>query len=356
MRRWSYTALREEAEVIADRARNFVAGVEPLELGIDRLKQITIGALDLAQGLERLTYPTRWERIEDDSMDLQGCTPMPNRPQTAQELELLALAAQERQRNGTPQPHRTASPGHTLQLMLESSPPPASPPTVHVRTASVELPELTPDMLLSASAWREVEAARAMAGPQHFRMPAAQQQQPRVLAPRPAPRVSRDEIEMGEDMGDLDLDALDAPPPQVTTDDASVLNSLFMGREAQEAQAVLGSGSFEGGSYGIEFDADSMLEGRTAPNESVRFQIGRQTPPRIPFSARMEGGPSDGVVVSSRGQSGWQQQQQMRAPEPRQVVASRPRPAPSRPVPPPAQIPRVSRFEHISRGGIVDDD
>lgn len=362
-RTWSYTDVRENADAIADRAMAFVSGISWLERGVTRLKQIGVGLIDVTQSIEQLTYPTRWERLEKDSIDPQGWPPMSPRQQTPQELELLALAAQERQRNGNSMPLRMAPPGHGygLQRMLDSE---VSSATFG-RTASEQpsdLPELTPDMLMSASALREVEAARAMSAPQYLPpAPMREAQQVRVTT-RVAPVQAREEIELGEDMGDLDLDNLEGQAPAVTTNDAMVLSSLFMGREAQEAQSVLGGEAYSSG-YDIEFDADSMLEGRTAPNETARFQIGRQTPPRAPFSGRMASGPSDGVVVSSRGQGGsWQAQQGQAptAPAPRPVNVpinvARPRPAPSRPVPPPASAHKVSRLERISRGGVVDDD
>jgi len=260
---------------------------------------------------------------------------------TQQELELLALLAEERRRNG--------SNGH------------------QVRTASSQLPDLTPDMLLSESARREVEAARQLYGSS---LPAQQdflddfQAPPQRGADRPRTaaeyRASHGQVELSENMGDIDLDH-EGPAPQISSNDDALLSSLFMGREAQDAAAVL-SGDYTGaaGGYDVEFDSDSMLEGRTTPNPSARFQIGRESPPRMPFSGRMASGPSDGVVVSQRGNNGsWQPRETPRpasAPAPRpsngtalqavRQAATRSPASPPRPA-----LPAKSVYDHI-----LDDD
>jgi hypothetical protein len=170
------------------------------------------------------------------------------------------------------------------------------------------LPDLTLDMLLSASARREVEAAQMLSGQRMRPLPA----QPRTAPDRPQARdfrASPEQVEMSlsEDMGDIDLDG---SFQQVTSNDEDVLNSLFMGREAMEAQSVLegGGGGYTASGYDIEFDTDSLIDGRSSPNEAARWQVGREDPPRMPFSGRTAAsGPSDGVVVSSRnGNGSWQ--------------------------------------------------
>lgn len=255
---------------------------------------------------------------------------------TAQELELLALAAEERRRNAsTEQPQAPAA-----------------------------LPDLTPEMLMSASARREVEAAQGWMGrPTGVAqaMTAAYERQPRPMSAREfrASQQQGFDIE-SSDLGDIDLDS---EPAAMTPNEDAMLSSLFMGREAQEAASVLGGGYNGGGRHGfdIEFDSDSMLEGRTAPNESARWQVGRQSPPASNFQATRVSGPSDGVVVSSRGGDGsWQRAASSQRPEPRPAPAApRPASAPQRPAQSPGRPytgPRPTVYDRIMRGGIVDDD
>jgi hypothetical protein len=90
------------------------------------------------------------------------------------------------------------------------------------------------------------------------------------------------------------------------------LTDLFMNREAQEAAATLGvdpsvpdlSPSAAADGSHISFDSDDFIEGRTSPNEAVRFQVGRQSPPPTSFSRDIHAGPSEGRVVSRRGADG----------------------------------------------------
>ncbi len=245
---------------------------------------------------------------------------------TAQELELLALLAEERRRNATVEP----------VAMVES------------------LPDLTPEMLLSPSAQREIEAARSISG--YMREPLAAQAPaaPRFPVPREAfRREAAIDIE-SNDMGDIDLDA--GAPPMMPNED-QLLSSLFMGREAQDALAAGGIAPGGSGGYDIDFDADSMLEGRTTPNESARWQVGRQDPPRLAFTpGAPASGPSDGVVVSARaGDGSWQRTAAAQA-------AAAPRPAPARPIPqgrpvaPRSNVHRPTVYEHIMKGGLVGDD
>lgn len=193
------------------------------------------------------------------------------------------------------------------------------------------------------------------------------------------------EMSLGDDMGDIDLDASEmTSAARVTPNDDALLSSLFMGREAQEAQAVLGGGgNYAASGYDIEFDADSMLEGRTSPNEVARFQVGRQSPPRMPFSAARLEGPSDGTIVSRREGGSWQRTAAAETPRLTiQAHAGQPqsgtnnnnggnldftrslREAYAVPPPRPAPAPRptVSRqnipsvYQRIMRGGAFDDD
>lgn len=288
---------------------------------------------------------------------------------TPQELELLALAQAERQRNSVPNQPQAPQMTRTAASQIPSGGP---------------LPDLTPDMLLSASAQREVEAAKVMFGYEQAAVRATNTIRERQQAPQMSAREYRAsqgtvEMTLSEDMGDIDLDS-EGQAPQVTGNDDMLLSSLFMGREAQDAQAALGGGGYAASGYDIEYDTDSMIEGRGSPNESARWQVGRQSPPRSSFSNRMEGGPSDGVVVSSRRASGgWERSASAHPrPEPRPepqpnnippgiaairqaAMGTRPapqhaRPIPSRAVPPPAQIHRPTVYEHIMRGGFLDDD
>lgn len=254
---------------------------------------------------------------------------------TPQELELLELLAQEQRRNGSQEQTRT-------------------------KTASA-LPELTPDMLLSAAARREMEAAQMLSGSRMAREVRTSQAAVR--------RDASVEMAFSDEMGDLDLDGhVDLSlGPQVTSNDADALSSLFMGGEAREAVQALQGGNYAASGYDIEFDADSFLEGRTQPNEAARFQVGRQSPPRMPFSAGRVSGPSDGVVVSSRsGRGSWER---TAAAQPGSVnrafaaireQATMPREAPpprTAPTPAPrSDVHRPTVYENILRGGLLGDD
>jgi hypothetical protein len=181
---------------------------------------------------------------------------------TEQEQELLALLALEKRRNARPQ-NRTAS---TLS----------------------ELPELTPEVLLSVSAQREVQAAQGGI-------------QAQALTSVARVRETSQQHEPYE------------------PDELPDISSLFMNNEAEAQQALVG-GVFTPETPDITFDTDELLEGTTVPNEAVRFQVGRQDPPVHSFHREMHA--IDGEVVSQRGQDG----QFHTTPRPIRPPQERPRP------------------------------
>jgi len=67
-RRWTYTELRERTHEIAEVYHERFRGLPLLERGLDRLESIALRIIDIAAQIERLTYPSRWERIANDSM------------------------------------------------------------------------------------------------------------------------------------------------------------------------------------------------------------------------------------------------------------------------------------------------
>ena len=87
------------------------------------------------------------------------------------------------------------------------------------------------------------------------------------------------------------------------------LTDLFMDNpECQDAAAALGVASVQHADIGqdpmpITFD-EIPIEGTAAPNEAVRFQIGRESPPPTSFSRETFPGPSEGQVVSRRSSTG----------------------------------------------------
>jgi hypothetical protein len=137
------------------------------------------------------------------------------------------------------------------------------------------------------------------------------------------------------------------------------LSGLFMNREAQDAAEALGLAHLPphelspGPAMPITFD-DEPAEGTTVPNERVRFQVGRESPPPTTFRRETFSGPSEGAVVSRRGADG-RFQAIPRPPEPRpepvpiQAVNVRP-PAPAAPQPPPP-----TRWERLSGPDPFDD-
>lgn len=71
-RSWTYTGLRNDAEVVAQLWRFKFQGVARVGRWIDTLEQVAIRAINFAERVERLTYPSRWERIANDSMNPPG--------------------------------------------------------------------------------------------------------------------------------------------------------------------------------------------------------------------------------------------------------------------------------------------
>lgn len=176
------------------------------------------------------------------------------------------------------------------------------------------------------------------------------------------------DFEASDGLGAIDLDGMEAPP-QVTNNDHAVLESLFMGREAQEAAQYLGGDYGAGIAAGqdVMFDSESLIEGRTTPNESARWRVGREDPPRVPFN-RGVSGQNDGVVVSARGRGGSWEPQRRPEPSPRPPPREAPSPvanaiaavreaarvdATPRPVVA-SSGPRVTVYQQMNRG-IFDD-
>lgn len=72
VRSWSYTSLRNRTREAAHQWRYRARGL-PLALrGVDLIERLVLKAINLAEKLERTTYPSRWERIEDDSINPLG--------------------------------------------------------------------------------------------------------------------------------------------------------------------------------------------------------------------------------------------------------------------------------------------
>jgi len=168
---------------------------------------------------------------------------------TAVEQDLLSLLQKEQSRNQTP------------------------------TTAAVPqgpLPDLDPSMLLSPSAQRELSAARG-----HTFLP-------------PTTSSAAPEVEMTTGW-DLQMGDLDPAPVQATTTDDS-LGSIFMAQALREIgpDAAFQADLTSRMSSEIDFDTSGM-EQHAAPNERVRFQVGRENPRQIPFQARQIA--SDGEVV-----------------------------------------------------------
>lgn len=105
-----------------------------------------------------------------------------------------------------------------------------------------------------------------------------------------------------------------------------MLVNLFMDGEARQAAEVLGrvADPTPATPDAISFEGEGV-EGRTTPNERVRFQVGRQDPPPISFNRETFSGPSEGRVVSRRGADG---RFRVQTPPARAVPQIRERPAP----------------------------
>lgn len=145
------------------------------------------------------------------------------------------------------------------------------------------------------------------------------------------------------------------------------LADLFMNQEAQDAAATLGwSGGMIPRDDGMHIEFDEAPEGATAPNEAVRFQVGRQDPPPTSFSRQTHPGPSEGRVVSRRGADGRfettirRQALQPRDPVRRHDPVGNPHSqghGKAVPAPPPAPVrPPPSRYERISGPDPFGDD
>lgn len=71
-RAWTYTMLRDQTQEAANGWRYRLRGL-PLALhGVDAIEALVVWLINLMERLERLTYPSRWERIEDDSINPLG--------------------------------------------------------------------------------------------------------------------------------------------------------------------------------------------------------------------------------------------------------------------------------------------
>ncbi len=120
------------------------------------------------------------------------------------------------------------------------------------------------------------------------------------------PRNSRAdyEIEHGENISM----SVDQPVPNANGDmfiSTENLSDIFMTHEAraqQNLQEQTGIDIFEEDVFHVEFNEGS-LEGTTRPNEAVRFQVGRESPPPLTRMNR-RALPIDGQVVRTRGEDG----------------------------------------------------
>lgn len=139
-----------------------------------------------------------------------------------------------------------------------------------------------------------------------------------------------------------------------------LLSDLFMMH--QEAQDAIDAGvaftepsRTSGDDTPIEFDTDGELDGVTAPNERVRFQVGRESPPPTSFSRETHAGPSEGRVVSRRGDDG----QFQVVPRPSVTLSLAQHPVEIRgltpPIPAPPAPPAPTRWERISGPDPFDD-
>lgn len=181
-----------------------------------------------------------------------------------------------------------------------------------------ELPDLDPTMFLSAAGRNELRAASQLQGP---------------AAPIRLPDHA-------------DLGTIGVPRNQGATA-SSVAHAVAAAIELESlwstpfTDETMASAPIVDNGLGIEFDAEGH-----APIEGVRFQIGRQDPPRQPFYSAVRSGPSEGEVVSRRVGQRFE------------TVENHPVPAPREPVrhvaakePPPAPVVRRSVWERL-----MDDD
>ena len=68
-RSWTYTGLRNATELAAIIWRYKLRGVPFAVQGVFALERVALRLIDLTQKAERLTYPSRWERIANDSIN-----------------------------------------------------------------------------------------------------------------------------------------------------------------------------------------------------------------------------------------------------------------------------------------------
>lgn len=210
------------------------------------------------------------------------------------------------------------------------------------QAAEKPLPDLTPEMLLSGSALREIAAAQSLSAP--FKTMAAA-----VAA------IANDGFEFSGSWSSDDAE-IDLDPPQSRTASFTPpvpaehvdLGAIFMARAMAETGAseedlrVASASGYED----FSFDTDSDIP-RAVPNEAVRFQVGRQSPPSRYLNREASTGPSDGSVVSSRGPGGrWQTSPRPR-PEGTTRAAARPAQNTSGRAPAAPAEPSRTVYEHL---------
>lgn len=236
-------------------------------------------------------------------------------------------------------------------------------------TAESQLPDLDPTMLLSAAGRSELQNAEAY--------------NTTPWAPPTAGGFStidaRNRVASERPQGTTTIPT--APAPTVD------LTALFMTSEAA-AQAEL-SGEVVESNYSslsgadddfpiqfadeIQFSAED-IPGTGAPNESVRFQLGREAPRATPFYSReVHGGRSDGQVVSRIGSDGhfhpteapttMSQPPRPVVPAPRsnnnwgstRVAGTRTLPTGPAAAPPVDRSSIPSKMQRLMKGGLFDD-
>lgn len=234
------------------------------------------------------------------------------------------------------------------------------------------LPDLLPEMLLSPSALREIEAVQGMRSAASYLPPREAQtvespvfepqEEPNIwasLAPRPEPRQTQAAFDLEE--GLAWTINLDEPEPTPSGD----IESLFMAsalRETGETSYQPTASSFYD-DFTFNSYEDMPIEGTTEPNPAARFQVGRESPPRMAFS-RDRVSSNDGAVVSSRTADGsWRSSTPSTraaayrpAPMARPVATVASRPIASTPRPPAAEPYVPSALERLISGrGVLDD-
>lgn len=165
-------------------------------------------------------------------------------------------------------------------------------PTPYEQPSAPALPEIDLQALFSPASQSEVMAATA------FRPETLSLSDLPNLVEREANRL-RDRIAADQDQLASRLIHASEPGPS--------LESIFMESAAREVGmdqvAALAYALASVDTFNIDYDLDDNTEvGRGFPNEAVRFQVGRESPPHRPFSAQNQS--QDGVVVSQRGAGG----------------------------------------------------